>query len=79
MNTSTLVRRLWKHCNVLRHDAMSYGDYVEQLTYLAHKESLRRMRVPVNEPRNVGGFSEGQKRYLEFHRESVFLAANLRA
>ena len=24
---------------------------------------------------NVGGFSEGQRRYLEFHRESVFLQA----
>lgn len=44
---------------------------------VAHKESLRRMGVPVDEARNVGSFSEGQKRYLEFHRESLFLAANL--
>jgi type I restriction enzyme M protein len=36
MNTqsSTIVRRLWNYCNVLRDDDMSYGDYVEQLTYL---------------------------------------------
>ena len=36
------------------------------------------MSVPVDEPRNVGGFSEGQKRNLEFHRESVFVAPNLK-
>jgi putative restriction endonuclease len=44
---------------------------------VAHKESLRRMGVPVGEVRNVGGFSEGQKRYLEYHRDYLFLAANL--
>jgi type I restriction enzyme M protein len=32
--SSTIVQRLWKTCNVLRDDGMSYGDYVEQLTYL---------------------------------------------
>ena len=31
---STLVQRLWNYCNLLRDDGMSYGDYVEQLTYL---------------------------------------------
>ena len=34
MNTSTIVQKLWNYCNVLRDDGMSYGDYVEQLTYL---------------------------------------------
>lgn len=29
-----LVQKLWNYCNVLRDDGMSYGDYVEQLTYL---------------------------------------------
>jgi type I restriction enzyme M protein len=33
-NSSTIVQRLWNYCNVLRDDGMSYGDYVEQLTYL---------------------------------------------
>ena len=31
---STIVQRLCNYCNVLRDDGMSYGDYVEQLTYL---------------------------------------------
>jgi type I restriction enzyme M protein len=28
------VQRLWSYCNVLRDDGLSYGDYLEQLTYL---------------------------------------------
>jgi hypothetical protein len=39
--------------------------------------SLRRMGVPVGKRTNVGSFSSGQKKYLEFHRESVFLQANV--
>jgi type I restriction enzyme M protein len=33
-DSSTIVQRLWNYCNVLRDDGVSYGDYVEQLTYL---------------------------------------------
>src|SRR5262245_45184509 len=33
-SSATIVQRLWNYCNVLRDDGMSYGDYVEQLTYL---------------------------------------------
>jgi type I restriction enzyme M protein len=29
-----LVNKLWSYCNVLRDDGLSYGDYLEQLTYL---------------------------------------------
>jgi hypothetical protein len=42
---------------------------------VAHEVSLRKMGVPVEKRVNVGGFSQGQRRYLEFHRESVFLQA----
>ncbi len=31
---SQLVNKLWNFCDVLRDDGVSYGDYVEQLTYL---------------------------------------------
>ncbi len=35
MNTSGgLVQKLWNYCNILRDDGLSYGDYVEQLTFL---------------------------------------------
>ncbi len=33
-SSSTIVQRLRNDSNVLRDDGMSYGDYVEQLTYL---------------------------------------------
>jgi type I restriction enzyme M protein len=26
--------KLWNYCNILRDDGLSYGDYVEQLTFL---------------------------------------------
>jgi type I restriction enzyme M protein len=34
IESATIVKRLWNYCNVLRDDGVSYGDYVEQLTYL---------------------------------------------
>jgi hypothetical protein len=40
---------------------------------VAHRESLQRMGLEDALRRNVGGFSEGQRTYLAFHRESVFL------
>ena len=36
MTSSAIVQKLWNYCNVLRDDGMSYGDYVEQLTYLLY-------------------------------------------
>ena len=33
-SANSIVQRVWNYCNVLRDDGMSYGDYVEQLTYL---------------------------------------------
>jgi len=34
MNTSALVQKVWNFCHTLRDDGVSYGDYLEQLTYL---------------------------------------------
>ena len=34
MTTASIVHRVWNYCNTLRDDGVSYGDYVEQLTYL---------------------------------------------
>ena len=31
--SATIAQRLWNYCNLLRDDGMSYGDYVEQLTF----------------------------------------------
>ena len=54
MNTATIVQKLWNYCNVLRDDGMSYGDYVEQLTYLLFlKMADERTRAPYNQPSPV--------------------------
>ena len=45
-----MVDKLWNYCNVLRDDGLSYGDYVEQLTYLLFlKMSDERTRTPYNQ------------------------------
>src|SRR4051812_27037092 len=31
---ASIVNRVWNYCHALRDDGVSYGDYVEQLTYL---------------------------------------------
>ena len=44
-----LVQKLWNYCNVLRDDGLSYGDYVEQLTYLLFlKMADEQTRPPFN-------------------------------
>ena len=42
---------------------------------VAHKESLRRMGVETERAVNVGVFSEGQRMFLDYHRNSVLLRA----
>jgi type I restriction enzyme M protein len=51
VNSTDIVQKLWNYCNVLRDDGMSYGDYVEQLTYLLFlKMADERARPPYNQP-----------------------------
>jgi len=50
-HSQQIVQRLWNYCNVLRDDGLSYGDYVEQLTYLlflkmAHEQTQPPWRRP---------------------------------
>ena len=45
---------------------------------VVHRESLKRMGNPPHERRNVGAFSQRQRRYLEYHRGLVFLEARIR-
>lgn len=40
---------------------------------VAHADSLNRMGLDPQHPPNVGSFSSGQRKYLEFHRENVLL------
>jgi len=50
MSPADIVQKLWNYCNVLRDDGMSYGDYVEQLTYLLFlKMADERTKAPYNQ------------------------------
>jgi type I restriction enzyme M protein len=54
MSTAPIVQRLWNYCNVLRDDGLSYGDYVEQLTYLLFlKMAHERTQPPHRQPSAV--------------------------
>lgn len=53
-DSSTIVQRLWNYCNVLRDDGVSYGDYVEQLTYLLFlKMADEQTKPPFNKPSTI--------------------------
>jgi putative restriction endonuclease len=42
---------------------------------VAHRPSLQRMGINTKEVVNVGGFTSGQKQFLDFHRNAVLLQA----
>lgn len=42
---------------------------------VVHKESLAKLGLDPEQQRNVGRFAEGQRRYLDFHREYVLLSS----
>ena len=53
-NPTALVQKLWNYCNILRDDGLSYGDYVEQLTFLLFlKMADEQSRPPFNRPSAV--------------------------
>ncbi len=53
-NPTALVQKLWNYCNILRDDGLSYGDYVEQLTFLLFlKMADEQSRSPFNKPSAV--------------------------
>ena len=54
MSPEDIVQKLWNYCNVLRDDGMSYGDYVEQLTYLLFLKMA-------DERSNLPAFGAGKK------------------
>jgi len=53
MNTAPIVSRVWSFCTTLRDDGVSYGDYLEQLTYLIFLKMADEYAKPPYE-RDVG-------------------------
>ncbi len=49
-NSAVIVQKLWNYCHVLRDEGVSYGDYVEQLTYLVFlKMADEQAQLPFND------------------------------
>src|SRR5437588_3985198 len=52
--SSAIVQKLWNYCTMLRDDGLSYGDYVEQLTFLLFlKMADEQMKPPYNRSRLI--------------------------
>jgi len=52
-NPQQLVSKLWNYCNILRDDGLSYGDYVEQLTFLLFLKMAEEQAQLRNKPSAV--------------------------
>ena len=53
-HSQQIVQKLWNYCNILRDDGLSYGDYVEQLTYLLFlKMADEQTQPPFNKPNTI--------------------------
>ena len=51
---STIGRKIWSLCDVLRDDGVSYGTYLEQLTYLIFlKMDEEQTKPPINKPSKI--------------------------
>ena len=53
-----LVQKLWGYCKVLRDDGLTYGEYLEQLTYLlflkmAHEQTQSPVSIPSRIPHGL--------------------------
>ena len=54
MTSNGIVQKLWNYCNLLRDDGLSYGDYVEQLTFLLFlKMADEQTRPPYSKPSTI--------------------------
>ncbi|MFH1127000.1 MAG: class I SAM-dependent DNA methyltransferase [archaeon] len=53
-DSKQLVQKLWNYCDILRDDGLSYGDYVEQLTFLLFlKMDDERTKPPFNKTSEI--------------------------
>lgn len=46
-NSSSIISKVWSFCNTLRDDGVSYGDYLEQLTYLLFLKMANELSRPL--------------------------------
>jgi hypothetical protein len=52
---------------------ISFENSGNLISPVAHRPSLQRMGIDTADAVNVGGFTSGQKEFLDFHRNAVLL------
>jgi type I restriction enzyme M protein len=82
MTTAAIVSKVWSFCTTLRDDGVSYGDYLEQLTYLIFlKMADEYSRPPYNRkvaiPANCNWYTLRTKRGAELELHYVTLLREL--
>ncbi len=82
MNTAPIVSKVWSFCTTLRDDGVSYGDYLEQLTYLiflkmAHEYSKPPYDRDVGIPAEYNWQSLRSKRGAELEGHYIALLLSL--
>ena len=81
-DSKQLVQKLWNYCDILRDDGLSYGDYVEQLTFLLFlKMDDERAKPPYNKksdiPKNLNWQSLLDKEGAELEVQYVKILTEL--
>lgn len=74
INSSSIISKVWSFCTVLKDDGVSYGDYLEQLTYLLFlklayefsKPPYNRT-LPISEKYNWDSLTQRKGAELETH------------
>jgi type I restriction enzyme M protein len=51
--SSAIVQKIWNFCNTLRDDGVSYGDYLEQLTYLLFLKMADEYAKPPHDRKDI--------------------------
>ena len=79
-HSQRLIQKLWNYCNILRDDGLSYGDYVEQLTFLLFlKMADEQSKPPFNKPSAipiVNEKGEQEKESLVVHRDDFWASTS---
>lgn len=55
-DAASIINRVWNYCHALRDDGVSYGDYVEQLTYLLFlkmADEASKLPPPLGKPSTI--------------------------
>jgi type I restriction enzyme M protein len=76
--TNSIIGKVWSFCNTLRDDGVSYGDYLEQLTYLLflkmadeYSKPPYNRRLPIPDEYNWESLTSKRGAELEIHYSTV--------